>query len=80
MVPRDVCSVEAAESLRRTVPTSGVGVLESSEGEYPGWTLEATLSDVDSVRSNVHGALLSEDLDLQLVQPRGEYYVVIATG
>lgn len=70
----------AAESLRRMIPTAGVDVLAPGEGEHPGWTLEATLSDVDSVRSNVYGALLSEDLDLQLVQPRGEHYVVIATA
>ena len=70
----------AAVSLRRLVPTAGVDVLAPAEGQHHGWSLEATLANVECVQSDVYGALLSEDLDLQLVQPRGEHYVVVATA
>lgn len=69
----------AASSLRRLVPTAGVDVLAPAEGQHHAWSLEATFANVECVRSDVYGALLSEDLDLQLVKPRGEHYVVIAT-
>ena len=70
----------AAESLRRMIPTVGVDVHEPGMGEYYGWSLEATLSNVESVRSDVLMALVEEDLQLQLAQPRGEHYVVVATA
>jgi len=56
-----------------------VDVLSPLEGKYPRWPLEATLAEVECIRSSVYSTLLSEDLDLQLVQSQGEHYVVIAT-
>lgn len=70
----------AADALRRKVSVAGVDVMAPTDGEFHGWTLEATLSEVECVRRHVYEVLAEEDLDLQLVQPRGEHYVVIATA
>jgi hypothetical protein len=61
-------------------PTAAVDVLEPAKGQHHQWSLEATLANTDHVRTNVMMALIEEDLDLQLAQPRGEHYVVIATA
>jgi len=58
----------------------GCGRVEARRRRVSQLVVGATLADTDFVRSHVMEALVEEDLDLQLAQPRREHFVVIATA
>jgi len=44
------------------------------------WTLEVTLYESDSLPARCYNKLLDEDLDIELAQPRGPHFDVVATA